>query len=177
MEIGQLKTMVKGKEQFFTKINLKTLIFNLTLELIPTMKTKLSSLNFAVLCTIAFLAVSCGQNKKLTDAPVKIENTLKSVSLVYDSLGTEPSEVLSMFEGMNEAIDSLGYPDAGYKVWIVKGDSTAKFRFMIEGHWPNMAVYDSIHKSKIYKDAGQRLGPKFWKGKKSISYNRFTLVK
>ncbi len=48
---------------------------------------------------------------------------MKSVSLVFDSPGAEPSGALSIFEGMNEAIDS-------------------------------------IHKSKLYKDAGQRPGTK-----------------
>ncbi|OFY09301.1 MAG: hypothetical protein A2X05_12705 [Bacteroidetes bacterium GWE2_41_25] len=129
------------------------------------------------LVSIIFVIASCTQKSKESEEITKIENTLKSVSLLYDSLGIDPSELLSMFERINKAIDSIGYPDAGYKLWIIQSDSTKDFRFMLEGYWPNQAIYDTIHKNELYLNAWNADDKKVWSSMKNISYNRFLLVK
>ncbi len=120
---------------------------------------------------------SCTQKSKESEEINKIENTLKSVSLLYDSIGINPSELLSMFERINKAIDSIGYPDAGYKIWLIQGDTIKDFRFMLEGYWPNQAIYDTIHNNKLYLNAWNSEDEKVWRKMKNISYNRFLLVK
>jgi hypothetical protein len=140
------------------------------------MKTKTYFIGFLAMSLIIFYCSSCLQKVKESENVAKIENTLKSVSLLYDSIGIEPSEILSSFERINKAIDSIGYPDAGYKLWLVQSDSTKNFRFMIEGYWPNQAIYDTIHNHELYKNAFNA-EIKLWSGIKNISYNRFTLVK
>ncbi|MCJ7448211.1 MAG: hypothetical protein MUO72_10990 [Bacteroidales bacterium] len=140
------------------------------------MRTKTYFIGFMAMFLIVFFCYSCLQKVKESQDVAKIENTLKSVSLIYDSIGVNPSEMLSSFERINKAIDSIGYPDAGYKLWLVQSDSTKDFRFMLEGHWPNQAIYDTIHKNKLYKDTFNE-EMKFWRGAKSVSYNRFILVK
>jgi hypothetical protein len=70
------------------------------------------------LCFFILYCSSCTQKKAETE--VKIENTLKSVSLLSDSIGIEPHEMFLSLERVNRAIDSIGYPDAGYKLWVVK---------------------------------------------------------
>jgi hypothetical protein len=82
-----------------------------------------------------------------------------------------------MFERINKAIDSIGYPDAGYKLWLIQGDSIKNFRFLLEGYWPNQAIYDTIHKNKLYLNAWNSEDEKVWSKMKNISYNRFSLVK
>lgn len=124
-----------------------------------------------------FVIGSCTQKVKESDNVTKIENTLKSVSLLYDSIGIRPSELLSMFERANKAIDSIGYPDAGYKLWLIQSDSVKDFRFMVEGYWPSQAIYDTIHKNKLYLNSMSPEDKKMWSRMKNISYNRFTLVK
>lgn len=119
----------------------------------------------------------CTQQLKESEENDKIENTLQSVSLLYDSTGIDPSELHSMFERVNKAIDSIGYPDAGYKLWLIQGDSIKDFRFMIEGFWPNQAIYDTIHNNKLYINAWNSEDMKIWKKFKTISYHRFLLVK
>jgi hypothetical protein len=126
---------------------------------------------------MSFVIGSCTQKVKESDNVTKIENTLKSVSLLYDSIGIRPSELLSMFERANKAIDSIGYPDAGYKLWLIQSDSVKDFRFMVEGYWPNQAIYDTIHKNKLYLNSMSPEDKKMWSRMKNISYNRFTLVK
>ena len=84
--------------------------------------------------------------------------------------------MLSYLEQFNKAIDSIGYPDAGYKLWIIQNDSTKDFRYLIEGYWPNQAIYDTIHNHVLYKDI-HNVQENFWEGMKSKFYNRFTVVR
>jgi hypothetical protein len=123
---------------------------------------------------IPLIIVSCTQKK--VEPVGKIENTIKSISLWSDSIKVEPSALLLSFERINKAIDSLGYPDAGYKLWLVQGDTIKNFRFMVEGSWPNQAIYDTIHKNELYKNA-MKAEEKLFNGLKMVTYNRFTIVK
>jgi hypothetical protein len=140
------------------------------------MKTKISLIGVLSMFLIFFFCSSCTQKGKESEKAAKIENTLKSVSFLYDSVKVEPAVMLSMLEGINNVIDSIGYPDAGYKLWLVEGDSVVKFRFLLEGYWPNQALYDTIHKNILYRNAFKR-GNKIWSGINNISYHRFSLVK
>jgi hypothetical protein len=125
---------------------------------------------------IALIIGSCTQNvKKSQDVP-KIENTLKSVSFWSDSIGKDPHELFLSFDRVNKVIDSIGYPDAGYNLWLIQSDSIKDIRFLIEGYWPNQALYDTIHANELYKNAFEK-EMKLLGGLKYISYNRFTLVK
>jgi len=129
---------------------------------------------FALL--IAMVVGGCTQNKAVPET--RIDNTLKSVTFFYDSVGIDPHLLFLSLEQMNKAIDSIGYPDAGYKVWLVQSDTNKTYRFMIEGYWPNQAIYDTIHNSVLYKDANEAVSrDEIWKALKDVSYNRFTLVK
>ena len=123
--------------------------------------------------TIALIIGSCVQPKVVPE--VKIENTLKSVSFWNDSIAIAPHELFLSFERVNKVIDSIGYPDAGYKLWLVQSDSTKDFRFLIEGYWPNQSLYDTIHNNELYKNAMKSV-EKLFIGLKMVSYNRFTLV-
>jgi len=138
------------------------------------MKTTL----FLVVSLILLFVFSCTPPKEESTA-VKIENTLKSVSLWSDSLMIDPNEVMASLERINEAIDSIGYPDAGYKLWLVQSDSALDFRFMIEGYWPDQAIYDTIHNHELYKQATKRADEEdeFWESLINTWYNRFTRVK
>ncbi|KPL08859.1 MAG: hypothetical protein AMS26_23720 [Bacteroides sp. SM23_62] len=91
----------------------------------------------------------------------------------------DPNEVMASLERINEAIDSIGYPDAGYKLWLVQSDSALDFRFMIEGYWPDQAIYDTIHNHELYKQATKRADEEdeFWESLINTWYNRFTRVK
>jgi hypothetical protein len=128
---------------------------------------------------ISLIIVSCVQKVKESEKVAKIENTLISVALFKDSLGVDPSKFLSILERRNKAIDTMGYPDAGYQLWLIQGDSNKDFRFMSIGSWPNQAIYDTIHHNKIFlKNA--TLTPeeeKMFMGIKQTTYNRFTVVK
>jgi hypothetical protein len=125
---------------------------------------------------ICAVIVNCTQKAKESEKVIKIENTIKSISLWSDSIKIEPSALLLSFERINKAIDSLGYQDAGYKLWLIQSDTNKNFRFMVEGSWPNQAIYDTIHNHELYKNA-MKAEEKLFSGLKVVSYNRFTIVK
>lgn len=128
---------------------------------------------------ISLIIGSCTQPKAEPD--VTIENTLKSVSFWYDSVGIDPHELFLSLERVNKVIDTIGYPDAGYKLWLIQSDTNKTYRFMMEGYWPDQAIYDTIHNNELYKRADAALASKeeeeLWNALKNISYNRFILVK
>jgi len=123
---------------------------------------------------IALIIGGCTQKAKISENATEIENTLVSVSFWKDTLGLAPSECLASIEKINKAIDSIGYPDAGYKLWLIQGDANKDNRFMMEGYWPNQAIYDTIHNNVLYKNATKDV----LLGKlKMVEYYRFSLVK
>ena len=127
---------------------------------------------FAVLLLVNYSCAPAVSEK----AESQIENTLKSVSLVKDTVSIDQTEFLASLERINEAIDSIGYPDAGYELWIVQSDTVTDFRFMVNGNWPNQEVYDEIHEHELYKSA---LEPEeeLWNKLTTTLYCRFTRVR
>jgi len=113
-------------------------------------------INFAVtiIIMISIISTSCTDQVKETEKPVKIENTLQSVSYFQDTVGYDPQFLLEVFTSYNKAIDEIGYPDAGYKIWLIQEDTT-DIRFMVEGFWPSQEVYDEIHDHQLYIKAGE----------------------
>lgn len=77
---------------------------------------------------------------------------LKSISLWSDSSGIDPEMLRSSLDRINKTIDSIGFPGAGYRLWVVTEDSL-EFRFMIEGLWPDQESYDKINEDERYKNA------------------------
>jgi len=126
---------------------------------------------------ISLIIVTCTQNKVVPES--KIENTLKSVSFWYDSVGIDPHELFLSIERTNKIFDTIGYPDAGYELWLVQSDTNKTYRFMIEGYWPDQAIYDSIHNHELYKNnnPATKVEEEVWKALKGVDYNRFTRVK
>jgi len=125
---------------------------------------------------IAMIIGSCTQKSKKAETEVIIENTLQSVHFWTDSIGIAPSELLASMERANKAIDSIGYPDAGYKLWLFQSGTNKDVRFMIEGYWPNQAIYDTIHKNELYINEFKAFRELLEK-MKWVSYNRFTIIK
>ena len=125
---------------------------------------------------IAMIIGSCTQKSKKAETEVKIENTLQTVHFWTDSIGIAPSELLASMERANKAIDSIGYPDAGHKLWIFQSGTNKDVRFMIEGYWPNQAIYDTIHKNELYINEFKAFRELLEK-MKWVSYNRFTIIK
>jgi hypothetical protein len=140
------------------------------------MKTKTILVGLLAVSFFVIYCSSCTQNNKIVETELKIGNTLKSISLISDSSGIDPYELLSSFERVNKAIDSIGYPDAGYQLWLVQSDTTKDYKYMVEGSWPNQAIYDTIHNNELYLNA-TKAEEKVWVGKDIYLYSRFTIVK
>jgi len=122
------------------------------------------------------IIISCTQQDKGSEQIPGIENTLKSVSLWIDSIPADPVKLLGSFERINQAIDSIGYPDAGYKFWQVDSQDSLSFKFMIEGYWPDLETYEIIHEHELYKQVMEAEKSDF-EGLKNTWYHRFKKVK
>lgn len=134
---------------------------------------KIIPVSVIMIVIISVISVSCTDQTKEVAEPVKIENTLQSVSFFKDTVGYNPQLLLEAFTKINEAIDEIGYPDAGYKLWLIQSDTT-DIKFMGEGFWPNQEIYNIIHDHQLYKDA---VGAESWDGLVSVKYHRFIKVK
>ena len=106
----------------------------------------------SMIVVLSLITISCNTEVKENADPVKVENTLQSVSYLQDTVGIDPAALLKLFSSMNEVIDEIGYPDAGYKLWMRQSDNS-DVRFMVEGLWPDQAAYDLIHNHQLFKDA------------------------
>lgn len=135
---------------------------------------KATNISFSTLIALAVLCISFSCTQKVTemDKPMKIENTLKSISLWLDSIPGDPNTLLESLERINTAIDSIGYPDAGYKLWVVNGADSLNFKIMIEGNWPDQKTYAIIHKHELYRKVRESERP-IWGGLKLSQYYRF----
>lgn len=112
---------------------------------------KASNISFSTLMALVVFFISFSCTKKVSENESgKIENTLKSVSFWLDSIPVDPKTLLESLEKVNIAIDSTGYPDAGYKLWVVNGADSLNSKIMIEGFWPDQKTYDIIHNHKSY---------------------------
>jgi len=139
------------------------------------MKTKTPLVSILLILFALPIYFSCTQPTSELKEPIKIKNTLKSVSLWNDSIPIDPTVLMASLERVNVAIDSIGYPDAGYKLWQLKSDSVMNFKFMIEGYWPDQNGYKTIHDHELYKTA-MEAEEQIWEGLENTWYNRFTKV-
>lgn len=133
------------------------------------------TLLFSTILILILFVFSCAPPTEETEEPAPIENTLQSVSYFKDTVGRDPQILLDAFAKSNEAIDEIGYPDAGYKLWINQEDTT-NIRFMVEGFWPDQEAYDIIHNHQLYLDA-MAADSNAWEGLVSVEYHRFEKVK
>jgi hypothetical protein len=140
------------------------------------MKKLFLSTSVIIVAVTVFSISSCTQKDIEKEESSKIENTLKSVSLWQDSIKVDPAKLMASLEHINKAIDSIGYPDAGYQLWLLQSDTVADYRFLINGYWPNQEAYDEIHNHELYNNSTE-WNTDFWKNLHMIRYDRFTRVK
>ena len=131
---------------------------------------------FAITIMLVMLSSqSCNTQASDAEEPAKVENTLQSVSYFQDTVGIDPLSLFKAFTSMNEVIDEIGYPDAGYKLWMRESDAS-DVRFMVEGLWPDQAAYDLIHNHQLFIDARTTF-PTVMDGLVSVEYYRFKKIK
>ena len=133
---------------------------------------------FSAIAILVVLVASQSCNTQASDAeePAKIENTVQSVSYIQDTVGIDPTVLFKTFTLVNEAIDEIGYPDAGYKLWMRESD-TSDVRFMVEGLWPDQAAYDLIHDHQLFLDTRETAFATVWDGLDIVEYYRFEKIK
>ena len=169
------RTILIRIEKIYLEISRYDLSFLLN-HLNPIEMKTTKQFSSAILLIVAlFFQFSCNQSANEPSKNLQVRNTIKSVSLFQDSIGVDPIQLFTDLKMINNAVDSIGYPDAGYKLWEVISDDTLEFRFMVEGFWPDKKTYDLIHDNDLYKEAVSR-GDAAWSSLKSTWYYRFNKI-
>jgi L-amino acid N-acyltransferase YncA len=129
---------------------------------------------FAMLAVPCLISVSCTNQDQAVTEPDTIENTIQSVSYFKDSVGYDQQLVLDFLTQWNNAIDEIGYPDAGYQLWVIQEDDSG-IKYMVEGHWPSQTIYNEIHEHPLYQEVADNNEGVF-DGLVSVEYHRFIKV-
>lgn len=79
----------------------------------------------------------------------------KSLHLFELPQGVTEQKLNDFLKEMNQAISDEGYPEAGYHLYKIT-DNNDKFKYFMEGVWPDAATYDKIHNSEKWKAAAEK---------------------
>lgn len=127
-------------------------------------------------CLVALLSLtiisSCAPKTAPSEDVQKIENTLKSVTLLIKPPGVDMAKIKASFDDVNAVIGTIGFPDAGYQLWTIQSADSVGFELMVEGHWPDQQTYDLIHEDERYQTATKAPMTE-WEKLERVSYHRF----
>lgn len=79
----------------------------------------------------------------------------KSLHLFELPDGVSEKQLSDFLDEMNQAISDEGYPGAGYHLYKIS-DNHDKYKYFMEGVWPDAATYDKIHDSEKWKNAANK---------------------
>ncbi len=121
----------------------------------------------------SFIFYSC-QREAASTQPQKtpqIESMppVKSV-LLYDT-------ILTALADINAVITTIEPREAGHSLWKVQSDTIPDYKYLIQGHWPDPASYDSIHVHPAFRKALDDNIHVFTETRKWDLYRRYEQVK
>lgn len=104
--------------------------------------------NTVAMCIFLCACETSPDHNSKTSTQTSISQTglqVKSV-LIYDTIQRWPIDtILAALDDINQVIATIEPRKAGYSLWKVQSDSIPDYRYLIQGHWPDQASYDSIH--------------------------------
>lgn len=135
-----------------------------------------------VICV--FTLISCHSKtehktvlKQANTAKTNASTYVKSVML-YDTIQRWPLDsIQAAIDDINEVVASIEPRKAGYSIWKVQSDTIIDYRYLIEGHWPDQASYDSIHVNPLFRAELDRNVHIFTETRKWELYRRYELLK
>ncbi|GAA4321558.1 hypothetical protein GCM10023115_49210 [Pontixanthobacter gangjinensis] len=74
----------------------------------------------------------------------------KSLHLFELPEGVSEKQLNDFLKEMNQAISDEGYPGAGYHLYKIT-EKDDKYKYFMEGVWPDSETYDKIHNSASWK--------------------------
>lgn len=113
-----------------------------------------------------------------SEKQIELANSLpvKSV-LLYDTIQRWPLDTIqAALADINAVIASIESRDAGYSIWKVQSDTIPDYRYLIQGHWPDQASYDSIHVNPDFRKALDKNIHIFTETRKWDLYRRYELM-
>ena len=109
-------------------------------------------------CAVVILSCSVLKDQQQRQA-LDEGQAMKSVHLLNLPSGITESQLASAFSELNKAFSELGYPEYGYRLWKVRGESEynmeyiKEYMYLWEGCWPSRAAYEAIHGSEAWGKA------------------------
>ena len=127
------------------------------------------------LLVLGALAASAGL---IPSESATADGALRSVNLFDLPESVSEAEFVNAVRELNEAVHSIGQVDAGYSLFKVSQEQVEDTPpigkdYVLIGHWASQSVYDEIHESAAYVEAGERLGPVFAALEESRQYSRY----
>jgi len=116
------------------------------------------------------------QNSNSQTSQQTISLPVKSV-LLYDTILRWPIDTIqAALADINQVIANIESRKAGYSIWKVQSDTIPDYRYLIEGHWPDQASYDSIHINADFRKALDKNVHIFTETRKWDLYRRYEML-
>lgn len=101
----------------------------------------------------------------------------KSIHLFDMPEGITEAEWSASLKKVNDVIEGLGYPGAGYYFYKTEDEATENYRYYFEGVWPSAEAYTKIHEDPAYIAATDQMGTLYAQIKAVQMYRRLVSVK
>ena len=121
-------------------------------------------------CQVSAADVAQAQVPVISD---DLTPSFKSVHFFNLTWDAEEAFLVEALQELNIAIEEVGYPDAGYRLWRVSTHREGRYAYLLEGIWPDQATYDAIHASAIWLRAVERAQPVMGQIVEQEVYDRF----
>ena len=80
----------------------------------------------------------------------------KSIHLFNLPEGVSEKQIIASLSEINSVISDLGYSNVGYQLYKVESDTIQKYRYFMEGLWPDPETYRIIHEDEKWKQAAEK---------------------
>ena len=124
-------------------------------------------------CLVSAADVAQAQVRVVSDDPPPSFKSVHFFNLTWDA---EEAFLVEALQDLNSAIEEIGYPDAGYRLWKVSTRREGRYAYLLEGVWPDQVAYDAIHASAIWQRAVERAQPVMGQIVEQEVYDRFQAI-
>lgn len=107
---------------------------------------------YALSFCIVLLLASCQKAQISDEKQSPAQNTYLTTLRFNAAPDVTDAQIVEYVEKYSKAIIDQGYPQLTYKIWKIYVDSPAKVQtYLVEGNWPDRAVWEKIHFDEKYK--------------------------
>ena len=141
------------------------------------MRYRLYRMVLTVVMAIVLFCACQPQKTQAVEEVVEEQGAYVKSVLLYDTIRKWPIDtILDALADINLVIAEIETRQAGYSLWRVQSDTIPDYRYLIQGHWPDQASYDSIHVHPDFRKALDDNLHIFTETRKWDLYRRYELI-